>query len=120
MKRVIALCAALMFVAVGAKAQTLTLTQLIQKVRPSIAKVISTIPDRQSIGTAFLVHVKGDTGRLLTNCHVVKGASKVEVQFINYRMQGFAPPPTPWDAKVLGCDEFSDLAVIEFTPPVIQ
>jgi S1-C subfamily serine protease len=53
-------------------------------------------------------------GNLLTNCHVVKGALKVEVQFMNV-------PPTPanmlvfpWEAKVLGCDEWSDLAVLEF------
>jgi S1-C subfamily serine protease len=115
MKRVVGLCAVLVFAAAGAKAQTLTLTQLAQKVKPSIAKVISTIPDGQSIGTAFMIQNVQTAGRMLTNCHVVKGASKVEAQFVNYGTPGVISPPPPMEAKVLGCDEFSDLAVIEIS-----
>jgi S1-C subfamily serine protease len=42
----------------------------------------------------------------------VRGALKVEVQFMNLtNLLGLRSGP--WEAKVLGCDELSDLAVLE-------
>jgi S1-C subfamily serine protease len=99
--------------------------QVIARAKPSIAKVIVTGKDnKSSIGTSFLFTSTvrpapgGESvtnGNLLTNCHVVNGALKVEVQFMN------APEGDAWgnplssrlEAKVLGCDQASDLAVLE-------
>lgn len=47
-------------------------------------------------------------GYVLTNVHVVKGASKIYVSLSD---------GTQYEAEVVGTDEDSDLAVIKFTPP---
>jgi S1-C subfamily serine protease len=106
--------------------------QIVARAKLSIAKVIATSQDNESVGTAFLftstVYPPGgrglaavEKGNLLTNCHVVRGALKVEVQFMEPVHKVFDAPPAnilylPWEAKVLGCDQLSDLAVLEFGP----
>ncbi|MCR5400170.1 MAG: trypsin-like peptidase domain-containing protein [Treponema sp.] len=47
-------------------------------------------------------------GYVLTNVHVIKGASKIYVSLSD---------GTQYEAEVVGKDEESDLAVIKFTPP---
>lgn len=82
----------------------------IARVETSIAKVIATVNDSQSIGTAFIISSEGRTVDLLTNCHVVKDATKIELVPMGGHLRGFSMPP----AKLLGCDDLSDLAVIQY------
>jgi S1-C subfamily serine protease len=113
-------------------------TQIIARAKLSIAKITVELGDgRGGVGTGFLFttvtypaiprtpgkfgsgRAAVERGELLTNCHVVKGALKVEVQFMNVP-DGLLDPTNmlvlPWEGKVLGCDDFSDLAVVEFGP----
>lgn len=56
-----------------------------------------------SSGTGF-VYKKDDTkGYIMTNEHVIAGATKVQVTFYNYNVV---------DATVLGGDEFADIAIL--------
>jgi serine protease Do len=56
-----------------------------------------------SSGTGFVYKVDGNTAYILTNNHVVSGASKVKVKFTNSKV---------YEVKVVGSDEYSDIAVL--------
>ncbi len=60
----------------------------------------------QSIGsgTGFVYKVEGDKGYILTNHHVIDGASNIDVILSNNKVVS---------VKLLGSDEYSDLAVLE-------
>ncbi len=56
-----------------------------------------------SSGTGFVYKVEGDTAYILTNSHVISGATEVKVQFTNRNN---------YDVKLVGNDEYSDIAVL--------
>lgn len=56
-----------------------------------------------SSGTGFVFKTDGDTAYILTNNHVVSGATSVKVKFTNNKV---------YDVKVVGTDEYSDIAVL--------
>jgi S1-C subfamily serine protease len=58
----------------------------------------------EATGSGFVID---RTGTILTNAHVVNGATKVSVQFANKQTV---------DAKVLGKDESTDLALLKVDP----
>jgi S1-C subfamily serine protease len=58
----------------------------------------------EATGSGFAIDRKGT---ILTNAHVVAGATKVQVQFADKRIV---------DARILGRDESSDLAVLKVSP----
>jgi S1-C subfamily serine protease len=58
----------------------------------------------EATGSGFAIDGKGT---ILTNAHVVAGATKVQVQFADKRIV---------DARILGRDESSDLAVLKVSP----
>ena len=55
-------------------------------------------------GTGFVYKIEGDKGYILTNHHVINGASTIDVILSNDEVV---------TVKLLGSDEFSDLAVLE-------
>lgn len=57
-------------------------------------------------GSGSIIDVRG---YILTNVHVISGASKIYVSLFD---------GTQYEAEVVGLDEDSDLAVIKFNPPV--
>jgi putative serine protease PepD len=59
----------------------------------------------QGSGTGFLI---SDTGKLVTNAHVVSGNSRVVVRFGSHG--------TSLDGAVIGTDQSSDLAVVSIEP----
>ncbi len=61
-------------------------------------------PDR-ALGSGVIVDAKG---YILTNNHVVDDADRIKVKLQN--------DPTPYDAKVIGKDEETDIAVIKIEP----
>jgi putative serine protease PepD len=71
---------------------------------PSVARVDVTVA--QGTGSGSAVVYRPD-GYLLTNEHVVRGASAVQVTL---------PDGTTLDAEVVGGDEFHDLAVLRIDP----
>jgi S1-C subfamily serine protease len=61
-------------------------------------------PQGQATGSGFVV---GEDGTILTNAHVIEGASKVTIQFEDRKVV---------DARVMGKDSSTDLAVLRVDP----
>jgi len=73
--------------------------QVVQKVLPSVVNVVT---DRGE-GTGFIVR---EDGIVVTNAHVVEGASSVSVLTSE-------DEPTEYDARVIGGDVDADLAILD-------
>lgn len=77
-----------------------------QRVRPTPNGGPAPLPNMPKLeahnaGTGFIIR---PDGYILTNCHVVRGASKIKVALSDKRV---------FDGTVMGVDNFSDLAVIK-------
>ena len=75
-----------------------------KKVNPSVVSVISTTAEGTGSGSGVIM---SKDGYIITNNHVVDGAQSVSVQLSD---------GTSLDAKIIGMDEQTDLAVIKVTP----
>ena len=87
----------------------------VKKSMPSVVTVISTVQSQrggifgprtrqaQALGTGIIIDAKG---YIVTNNHVVEGAQKVDILFIN---------GDKVTATVVGTDAFSDLALLQVT-----
>ena len=75
-----------------------------KKVNPSVVSVISTTAEGTGSGSGVIM---SKDGYIITNNHVVDGAQSVSVQLSD---------GTSLDAKIIGTDEQTDLAVIKVTP----
>jgi len=86
-------------------AQQDSLTTLYNQASPSIVAILITTDQGGSLGSGFVF----DTlGHIVTNYHVVEGATKVEVDFMSgYKVYG----------SVIGTDLDSDLAVVKVNAP---
>jgi len=90
---------------VDAVAQQDTLVLIYERVSPGIVAIQATTQTSGSLGSGFVFD--GD-GHIVTNFHVVEGATQVEVDFISgYKTFG----------TVIGTDLDSDLAVIKLDAP---
>lgn len=92
----------------------LTTVEISKKVGPAVVGIISTIPGTMSIfGTTSESQGSGsgiiisDDGYIVTNNHVIDGASSVKVTLNT---------GSEYDAKVIGSDSKTDLAVIKIQP----
>jgi 2-alkenal reductase len=96
-----------------ADAEELLLVNIYERVNPSVVNIVVTVDDdnsnnfpnnlfpNQGQGSGFIIDAKG---HIVTNNHVIQEANKVEVTFFD---------GTTVEAKVIGADSDSDLAVIE-------
>jgi len=83
---------------------SLTLIELFEKSEEGVVKiqVRNNIPgDTGSVGSGF---VYDNLGHIITNAHVVDGASKATVTFLD---------GSQYDAEIIGTDKFTDIAVIK-------
>jgi S1-C subfamily serine protease len=64
----------------------------------------------QALGSGFVID---KSGHILTNAHVVLGASKVQVGFAT----GSGQPDQTYDAQVVGVDKSTDVAVLKVDVP---
>jgi S1-C subfamily serine protease len=88
-----------------------SITQSVQKVGPAVVTVVGTVPGQMSIfgqtgdqtvsGTGFFIT---DQGYILTNNHVVEGASEVNI---------ILSDGTQHKATIVGTDLYSDIAVLK-------
>lgn len=95
----------------AADAEYLVLTNLYERTSPSVVNISATT-NTQS-GGQFTLEVSGGSGfvydregHIVTNAHVVRGARDIRVTFND----GYVA-----DARVIGTDSYSDLAVIQVT-----
>lgn len=84
-------------------------TDVIKKVQDSVVGIItykasSTAPGG---GSGVIYKTEGNTAYIITNAHVINGASKISVMFTNKKIV---------DAQVVGSDVFSDVAVLKLSP----
>jgi len=84
---------------------SLTLVELFEKSEEGVVKiqvVRNNIPgDTGSVGSGF---VYDNLGLIITNAHVVDGANKATVTFLD---------GSQYDAEIIGTDKFTDIAVIK-------
>lgn len=93
-------------------------TEAVDQVGPSVLRIdteTQLTPDgRQFSRSDFVQQGQGSglifskEGHVLTNAHVVEGATKVTVTLTDGRM---------YEARVMGCDEIVDIAVLRIIPP---
>jgi S1-C subfamily serine protease len=91
-------------VATATSKTSLTTSQIASRVDPGLVDVISTDGDEQatSFGTGIVLT---STGRILTNNHVIEGATSIKVTDIGNGKS--------YTAQVVGYDASSDVAVIQ-------
>ena len=63
-------------------------------------------PQQLALGTGFIIH---ESGLIITNAHVVRGASGITVQ-LSEKSDKF------YEAKLIGADDRSDIALIKIKP----
>jgi len=84
-----------------------SIVAVVQRVLPAVVNVTSDLllngQPGKGVGTGFVVR---PDGVIVTNCHVVEGATKITV-FTS------AEKPTAYDARVIGGDCLHDLAVLK-------
>jgi S1-C subfamily serine protease len=85
----------------------LTARQIYNRDAPGVVVVKSTLAQGSALGSGFLIDRQG---HILTNGHVVQGASHVTVGFADSTGQDVT-----YDAKVLGIDTTTDVAVLQPT-----
>lgn len=87
------------------------ITAAVEKVGPAVVTVLAQMPDQQgffgivsggvSSGSGVIF---SDKGYILTNNHVIEGATKVSVELAN---------GSELDARVVGAEQFSDIAILK-------
>ena len=98
----------------GADAQSLLLEAVYVDVNPSVVQIVNLAPSSTGTATGAVPRGEGSgfvwdsEGHIVTNDHVVSGATKLQVTFAD---------GTTVDAELVGADPDSDLAVIKVDPP---
>ena len=85
-----------------------TLTSIYENVNPGVVSIFTTTSQGLGSGSGF---VYDTSGHIITNFHVVDGASSIEVDF---------PSGLKTDATVTGTDLDSDIAVVTVNVPADQ
>ena len=84
---------------------SLTLVELFEKSEEGVVK-IQVERDGQNRGSQGSGFVYDNLGHIITNAHVVDGASKATVTFLD---------GSQYNAEIIGIDKFTDIAVIKVT-----
>jgi S1-C subfamily serine protease len=86
----------------GSTAGSIDVAAVLDRVGPSVVQVTAQGPQGSGVGTGFIVT---SDGRILTNAHVVEGASRVRVRL--------AGESNAREARVVGADASQDVAVLQ-------
>ena len=86
-------------------AKNISLIEIFEKSEPGVVRVnvqrSETADIVNGVGSGFVFDKKG---HIITNAHVVKGANKVVITFLDGRS---------YNAEIIGVDEFTDIAVVK-------
>jgi S1-C subfamily serine protease len=88
----------------GATTAALTTSQVVSKTNPAVVDVVSTLGDQNATAAGTGI-VLTSTGEVLTNNHVINGATSIKVREVN---DGHV-----YTASVVGYDASHDIAVIQ-------
>ncbi len=97
----------------GANSESVILETVYRKVNPSVVQVINLVQNSRLRNSTAIPQGEGSgfvwdrLGHIVTNDHVVSGASKLQVVFAD---------GTALDAQLIGTDPDSDIAVIKVDP----
>lgn len=86
----------------------LTYQEIYEKVIPSVVSITSTVSGGIATGTGIIM---SEDGYIITNYHVIEGATKLEVLLYD---------DTQYVAALVGSDETSDLAVLKIDAEDLQ
>jgi S1-C subfamily serine protease len=105
----------------AASSSTLSINEIYRRSAPGVVQIVSTEkatqssdpffgtpftqPGQQALGSGFVLDKEG---HIVTNYHVVQGASKIQVGFSNN---------ASYSAKVVGSDPSTDIAVLKVDAP---
>ena len=81
--------------------KTLTVPEIIEAAKPSVVSVVCTGRYQEVLGSGVIMT---EDGKIITNNHVIDGADSITVRLYD---------GTEYEAKVLGADEPTDLAVLQ-------
>ena len=91
-------------IASGTTASTLTTSQIVSKTDPAVVDVVSTLGDQNSTAAGTGI-VLTSSGEVLTNNHVINGATSIKVRDV--------ADGRVYSASVVGYDASHDVAVIQ-------
>jgi len=91
---------------------TLTVQQAAKGVLPAVMHVEADSHSQTAVGTGFVIQSSATASYIITNDHVVNGASTVKLQRWSTASHAYAPT-IPWVASQVREDPADDLAVIK-------
>ncbi len=86
-----------------AKAPTSSTVDVANRLGPAVGTIIATMPSSSGLGSGFVVAKDGSVSYLVTNNHVVSGASSLHVVM---------PDGQQFTATLVGTDSLDDIAVV--------
>ena len=85
--------------------KSLTLVELFEKSESGVVRIdVDKINSSREVGTLGSGFVFDDLGHIITNAHVVEGASGITITFLD---------GSQYNAQIIGSDKFTDIAVIK-------
>jgi S1-C subfamily serine protease len=88
-----------------ASSSALSVSALYDRVHQGVVTIKVTTPEGQALGSGFVIDSEG---HIVTNDHVVDGASSISVEF---------PDGSTYDAQLVGTDASTDIGVIKVAAP---
>ena len=87
------------------------ISKSVEKVYDAVIYVSAELPTGSSTGTGFVYKKDKNNGYIITNYHVVNGASEIKVSFAD---------DTEVTAKYLGGDQYADIAILTIDADSVQ
>jgi putative serine protease PepD len=89
----------------AAAGSALSVSALYERVHKGVVTIKVSTQGGQALGSGFVID---NAGHIVTNAHVVDGASSISVEF---------PDGSTYDAELVGADASTDVAVVKVTAP---
>ena len=99
------------------KKRTLTVPEIVKKVKPSVVGIISEFPDgTKCTGTGIII---SESGNIVTNAHVIQNVCENDTMRAE-SVKAVLSDESEYSAEIIGADTPSDLAVIKINADEIQ
>ena len=99
------------------KKRTLTVPEIVKKVKPSVVGIISEFPDgTKCTGTGIII---SESGNIVTNAHVIQNVCENDTMRAE-SVKAVLSDESEYSAEIIGADTPSDLAVIKINADEVQ